>query len=156
MLDHQVFAVERSFRVYQADGLQIVAFSIYNTANSTLPSLVVASSTALTTTHANSSWCTDPVNSWVTKCSCSELLSAQENTSTTFYSYQEGTSTTTGGLFEICQNGPTWDMPMDCCYDCDIFASEVGLSYWPVDEDIKNASVIDSSTPCRLISDGFT
>ena len=141
-----------------ADRLHTVAYSVDNsTANFTLPSLIAAKSTAaLATAHANSSWCTDPVNSWVTKCSCSELLSAQESTSTVFYTYQEGTSTVTGSLFEIYQNGPTWEMPMDCCYDCEIFATEVSLLYWPVDEDARNASVVNASTPYTLISDGFT
>lgn len=34
--------------------------------------------------------------------------------------YLEVTSTITGTLFEIYQNGgATWEMPMDSCYDCE-------------------------------------
>ncbi len=136
--------------------LQIIAFSVKYAANSTLPSLISAGSAPITTTHANSSWCTDPVNSYVTKCSCSELLSAQESTSTVFYTLQEGNSMVTGSLLYIYQQGPTWEMPMDCCYDCEISAEEVSLLYWPVEEDMRNASMANSTTPYTLISDGFT
>ena len=59
----------------------------------------------------------------------------------------------TGILLYIYQNGPTWEMPMDCCYDCETSAEEVSLLYWPV---VKNASIANSTTPYTLISDGFT
>ena len=62
----------------------------------------------------------------------------------------------TGSLLYIYQEGPTWEMPMDCCYDCEILADEVSLLYWPVEEGMKNASTANSTTPYTLISDGFT
>ena len=52
-------------------------------------------------------------------------------------------------------------IPGNCCVKCGVTAKDVRLFYWPIETDAKNATsgaatMITTSIPSGLISDGFT
>ena len=144
--------------VYQANQHPITSLSGENATNSTSFTHLVTGGTS------DSSWCSNNVGFWSpsadpfwsTKCSCSEFRDARFSTSSGYYSQVDGDSTVTGKDFALYLQNSSRKIPMDCCYNCEVFAEDVSLFHWPVEEDMGNVSMSKSSTAYTLLSDGFT
>ena len=72
-----------------------------------------------------------------------------------YYTMTDGDTTSIGSNFGLFETDPSFAMPLDYFYDCEVFANEVSLYYWPVEEDRRNASQTNSTGAYTLTSDGF-
>ena len=72
-----------------------------------------------------------------------------------YYTMTYGDSTSVGYNGALFQTDPSFTMPLDCFYDCEIFANEVTLYYWPVQEGQGNASQANLTDAYTLSSGGF-
>ena len=67
----------------------------------------------------------------------------------------EGAATSIGYNLGMFQADPSFTMPLECFYSCEIFADEVSLYYWPVQEGRGNISQANSTGGYTLTSGGF-